>query len=145
MKILSILLLSILLLFANCVGTRSANEKNANSLLPLLDGRHLIVSINDQNVENNSLTMNFDKSTGSVSGNAGCNEYFGSFQQENKSMFFSKISATKKFCQDSGIRKLEEQLLVLLPSIKSMDSNKSGNFNFYNDQFKLLLSITILN
>jgi len=141
----SIALFGLLLLFANCVGTKSSNEKNDDGPLPVLDGSYLIVSINDQNVENSGLTMNFDRSTGNVSGNAGCNQYFWSFLQENKSLFFSKVGATKKYCQDSGIRKLEEQLLALLSSIKSMDSNKSGNFNFYNDQSKLLLSITILN
>ena len=144
MKILSVPLLSILLLFANCVGTRSANEKDDKSILQLLDGNYIIVSINDQNVENRGLTMNFYRSTGNVSGNAGCNQYFGSFLQENKSLFFSKVGATKKYCQDSGIRKLEKQLLSLLSSIKSMDRIKSGNFDFYNDGSELVLSITIL-
>ncbi len=140
----SIPLFGLLLLFANCVGTKSSNEKNDNDPLPILDGSYLIVSINDQNVENNNLTMNFDKSMGSVSGNAGCNQYFGSFQQENKSLFFSKVGATKKYCQDSEIRKLEKQLLSLLSSIKSMDRIKSGNFDFYNDGSELVLSISIL-
>ena len=138
----SLLLPSLLLLFVNCVCTKSVNESN---IIPSLSDNYIIVLINDVDVQNKGLTMNFDKLTNNVSGNAGCNEYFGHFQQENKNIFFSKVSATKKFCGDSEIIKIEKQLLTLLPSIKSMDSNKSGNINFYNEQSKLVLSITILN
>ena len=141
----SLLLPVILLLFVNCDSTRSVNENNDTNVLPLLGDNYIIVLINDQDVENKGLTMSFDKLTNNVSGNAGCNEYFGRFQQENKSVFFSKVGATKMYCTDAEIRKIENQLLTLLPSIKSMDSIKSGNINFYNDQSKLLLSITILN
>ena len=140
----SLPLFSILLLFVNCDCTKSVNKNNKNNLFPLLNDNYIIVLINDQNVENKGLTMNFDKLTNNVSGNAGCNEYFGNFQQENKNIFFSKVSATKKYCQDSEIRKIEKQLLTLIPTIKSMDSNKSGKINFYNDQSKLLLSIRLL-
>ena len=138
-------LFSILLLFVNCDCTKAVNENNGKSILSLLNGHYIIVSMNDQNMENRSLTMNFDKSTNSISGYAGCNNYFGSYLQDDKSITFSKVSSTKKLCQDSEIRKLEEQLLTILPRINSMDSNKSGSINFYNDQSKLLLSITILN
>ncbi|MFT5641734.1 MAG: heat shock protein HslJ [Cyclobacteriaceae bacterium] len=137
----SLLLPAMLLLFVNCDSIRSVNENNdANELLVLGDN-YIIVLLNDEDVENKGLTMNFDKLTDNVSGNAGCNQYFGSFQQENKNITFSKVAATKMYCKDAEVRKTEEQLLTILPSIKSMNGNKTGNINFYNDQSKLLMSI----
>jgi heat shock protein HslJ len=141
----SLLILSVLLLFVNCVCTKSADENNDVSSVPLLSDQYNIVLINDQNVENRELTMNFDKLTNNVSGNAGCNQYFGGFQQENKSVTFSKLGATKKYCPDPEIRRIENQLIALLPNIKWMDSDKSGNINFYNGQSELVLSIKIMN
>jgi heat shock protein HslJ len=141
MKI-SLLFPIILLFLVNCDGAKSVSEKNDTKLSTSLGGNYIIVLINDRDLENKGLTMNFDKLTNNVSGNAGCNTYFGRFQQVDKSIIFNKVGATKKYCGDSEIMKIENQLLTLLPSIKLMDSNKSGNINFYNEQSKLLLSIT---
>jgi heat shock protein HslJ len=109
-----------------------------------LNGTYSVLSIEDKNVIDRGLTINFDTSTLAVSGSSGCNNYFGSFQKENKEITFSKVGATKKFCRDSEVRKIEEQFLALLPKIKSLDNAKSENFNFYDDASQLLLSIQSL-
>lgn len=133
-------LFSLLLLFVNCDCSKSVNNDN---LTPQLGDNYTIILINDLNVESEGLTMNFDKSTNNVSGNAGCNEYFSNFEQNNKNILFSKVGATKKYCQDSQIRDIEKQLLTLLPNIKLMDSKKPGKIDFYNDQSLLIMSISI--
>src|SRR5210317_2211538 len=136
------LLLFSLLLFVNCDSTKSVNDNNFSTYL---GDNYKIVMINDLNLEKKDLTMNFDTSTNNVSGNAGCNEYFGNFEQDNKNIIFSKLGATKKYCQDSEIREIEKQLFTILPKIKSMDSTKSGKIDFYNDQSLLIMSISKLN
>ena len=137
----SLPILSVLLLFVACISSKSADEKNDETTPLNLSDHYTIVLINDQNVENNGLTMNFDKVTNNVSGNAGCNNYFGSFQQENKSILFSKVSATKKYCANPEIREIENQLLTLLANIKTMENDKSGIINLYDEQSKWVMSI----
>jgi heat shock protein HslJ len=141
----SIPLLSLLLIFISCDCTKDINKSVDDKALSFLNGNHIIIMIKNQDVANKGLTMDCNESTGEVFGNVGCNNYFGRFQQENKSFLFSKVSATKKFCKDSEIRKLELSLLNLLPNIKTIESAKLGIYNFYDDQLNLLLSIKELN
>ena len=141
----SLPLLCIFLLFTNCNGTKQANDKNNEGITPILANNYIITSINGKSLDHKGLSMNFDRSTNNVSGKGGCNNYFGRFKQEENSILFNKISATKKYCQDSEIRKLEEELFAVLPKIESFNGTNSGNITFYDDQLNSVLSIALVN
>jgi len=50
---------------------------------------------------NPPVTLLLDESQKKVSGYAGCNRFFGSYQSENTGITFSGMGSTKMFCQET--------------------------------------------
>lgn len=55
----------------------------------------------DVSALNPPLTLLLDETQKKISGFAGCNRFFGSYQGENTALSFSGMGSTKMFCQDT--------------------------------------------
>lgn len=72
------------------------------------------------------ITMDFG-TDGQVTGNAGCNSYFGPYQASGNSITISQLGGTTRFCADpAGVMDQEAQFLSRLPSATNLriDGNR---------------------
>ncbi|MDD1663992.1 MAG: META domain-containing protein [Methanomicrobiales archaeon] len=68
---------------------------------------------------------------GSVSGSAGCNQYFASYTSAGSSLTLGPVGSTKKFCgEPEGIMGQEQSFLSLL--------SRAGGYRIEGDQLKLV-------
>ena len=58
-------------------------------------------------LEDTEITAVFDSAEGKVSGSAGCNNYFASYQINNNELSISAIGSTEMYCE--GLREQEQQ------------------------------------
>lgn len=74
------------------------------------NGKQAVVSI----LNGTSLSLNFGID-GSISGNSGCNTYFGTYKVDGESISIGPLASTKKYCgAPEGIMDQEAQFLVSL-------------------------------
>ncbi|HEY3429245.1 MAG TPA: META domain-containing protein [Cyclobacteriaceae bacterium] len=66
---------------------------------------------------NPPVTLLLDEQQKKISGFAGCNRFFGSYQTENSSITFSGMGSTKMFCQDT--MKVEDDYFKALGTVQS--------------------------
>lgn len=66
-----------------------------------------MTELNGRRMRDSNAGISFDDSKNGVSGNAGCNRFFGSYTVRGTSIKFSKIGTTKMFCSKPGIMKDE--------------------------------------
>lgn len=72
-------------------------------------------------LQGSRITLRFEGDK--ISGNAGCNEYFGNWQHQGLDMlhFSDQIGATKKYCE--GVMKQEDLYLRMLPGMTTFIVN----------------------
>ena len=76
------------------------------------DGNEAIVSV----IAGTEITLIFNKE-GEISGSAGCNNYFSSYETDGDKCSFGLIGSTKMFCNEpKGIMEQESTYLKLLES-----------------------------
>jgi len=64
------------------------------------------------------ITARFDGTAHSVTGIAGCNQYFAGYQAESVKLTVGSVGTTKKFCgEPAGVMDQEQQYLALLQSV----------------------------
>ena len=59
-------------------------------------------------------------SGGKVSGNAGCNRFFSTYQQDGNLLKIAEIATTRKLCSEAEM-KLEAEWLDLLAKVRSIE------------------------
>lgn len=95
--------------------------------------RWKLVQINGQKVVNSTAFMEFNQTEKRISGNAGCNRMFGSFELTGKHIRFSKIGSTRIFCTDENAMKTEVLFLAALE--KTTKVRKQGsNLKLYGNE-----------
>lgn len=76
------------------------------------NGKQAVVSL----IEGTTLTVAFGND-GTLSGSAGCNNFTGSYKQENDTIAIGPLASTMKMCADpAGVMEQEAQLLKALES-----------------------------
>lgn len=109
-----------------------AEKADAKALAFLGKYSWKLISINNQTLTNSTATMNFDMKKGSVSGNTGCNGYFGSVQFTGKNKIaFSKVASTQKACLDNNV---EGEFLKLISLENLTYDIAEQTFNLYHNQ-----------
>ena len=103
-------------------------EKNESPLLKLSKNNWKVVSIMGETNFESTPTMSFNTDESKVSGNAGCNRFFGTIQVSDTSITFGPLAATKMLCPDMST---EDQFFKTIDKIRK--------FRFQDD-FLLLLS-----
>lgn len=98
---------------------------------PLRGTRWEVINFNNGNaittlVPDTRITMDFG-TDGQVTGNAGCNSYFGPYQASGNSIMISQLGGTTRFCTDpAGVMDQEAQFLSRLSSVANLriDGNR---------------------
>lgn len=132
-KLFTISVLGIALLMSSC--------KSSDSMLTIsaLNGEWNIVEINGATVLPSNMTgdypfLNFDTSSGRLSGNSGCNRVMGSFDASAKAgvLEFGPIAGTRMACPDMTI---EQNVLNALKNVKGYKTiGTDGNIALTNSR-----------
>lgn len=70
-------------------------------------------------LEGSEITAVFDKTEGNVSGSAGCNQYFGSFEVNGSKLSVSPLASTMMMCPEEGVMDQEQGYLAILQGAES--------------------------
>jgi heat shock protein HslJ len=84
-------------------------------------------------------TLMFDNE-GKISGNAGCNNYFGTYRADGNSLTFSEISFTEMFCGD-GLMAEESAFLAALQEAATYKIT-GGSLQIFADDDSTLISLS---
>lgn len=68
------------------------------------------------------VTFTLDETTHKVSGYAGCNRFFGTYQSNGATLSFSDMGSTKMFCQDR--MSVEDAYFQSLSKVQSFKTEK---------------------
>ena len=85
----------------------------AGALLSCLVANAASLAGSEWGIENNQEFFIKFSSEGKLSGNAGCNSFFGSYEIKGNKLFTSKIGATRKMCLPIDME-IENKFLNLL-------------------------------
>src|SRR5690554_5220129 len=77
-----------------------------------------LIQLNNVGKDYGKATIKFELSESRVSGNAGCNNFFGSYTLDGENINFSQMGATKMACMDEQANKTETELLQILSGKK---------------------------
>ena len=105
----------------SCDSSKKAIE-NSQKMQTTLSGTYYITQLGDTDVSSNKLVITFDETSNKVSGFAGCNSFFGSYEAENSTIKFSNMASSKKLCPNA-IMNFETQFLKSLNSVNSFSVN----------------------
>jgi heat shock protein HslJ len=73
-------------------------------------------------LEGTEITAIFDSAEGEISGSAGCNSYFASYDVDGSKLSISTIGCTEMFCvTPEGVMEQEEQYLTTLATAESYE------------------------
>lgn len=103
------------------------------SVAERLDGSSwkLVFLGKDQAIDVASITASFSEDQ--ISGSAGCNSYFGSYQVQGDQITFDQMGSTLMFCADpEGVMDQEQNFLASL--------SETHTFELENGQLKIFLS-----
>lgn len=73
-----------------------------------------LIQMNGKSLQNATAFMDFDISNNKVSGNAGCNRFFGTYTTNGSQITFGQMGSTRMACTDPAKSKLERDFLALL-------------------------------
>lgn len=120
MKKLILLPFFIIALFT--ISCKSTNSSTIKMDTPDFDRDEVwqLVSINQKAVryaeDQEKITLQLNPESKNISGNAGCNNYFGQYKYAEPQISFSHVGCTQMLCPDA-IMSLEEQYLPLLNKV----------------------------
>lgn len=97
-KTLSIIAVTCLMLIS--VGCNETKKVINTASSVTLDGAYLINTIDGKTNKANALTLNFNALNKMVSGNAGCNEFSGSYSIDIFALSVGVLTATEAFCEE---------------------------------------------
>ena len=109
--------------------------------------------LNGRRMDDSNAYLNFDAAKKKISGNAGCNSFFGSYSVRSNSIKFSKIGTTKMFCTKPGVMKDENEFIRALSAATryavtrktlSIYEGRKKILEFKEQPIKLSLATTIL-
>jgi heat shock protein HslJ len=120
-----------------CTGTPPPEELTENTwvLISYNDGENGLVSAPPAV----TATLVFHKN-GQLSGNAGCNDYFGPYRIEGGLLYVGQVGSTEKYCLSSaGIMEFEQSYLSLLKETTRYNIDGEQLILSYYDERKLLV------
>jgi len=130
---------AIMLVVALSVSTCGSLQKQTNQETPGMSTFHNAADIINKHwklVELNGNPVTFPESAeatfillnsdGTVSGNLGCNSFFGSYTlQEGSRITFSQLANTQKMCFDDSIMNIETEMIRILHSADNYNLNEN--------------------
>lgn len=118
--------------------------KNVISKIPSMDNAELfkewtVIKIKGLEQLSSSPTMTFEKEDPKVSGFAGCNNYFSSYEISENTLSFGPAGATRKLCPDMSV---EDSFLKQLPNIARFEIVKKELYLYDQNDELLILAIS---
>ena len=134
------ILLSLFVLVMVTTSCKSSKERltKGDTKVESLSGTYSISQIVEYNSVSRELSITLEESTNSVSGFAGCNNFFGTYSLDQNRLTFKNIATTKKFCEKE-VNEIENQLITVLNSINTFSLNEDV-LSFFEDDTVLLIA-----
>jgi heat shock protein HslJ len=111
-------------------------EKKKTEKQITLNNMWKVISMKD--IENLKIypTIQFDENEKKLSGFAGCNNYFGSYDPESRQLDFSKMGMTRKMCPDMTVEN------AFVNNLRNVSYYKIENkiLSFYNANNEVLIA-----
>lgn len=98
----------------NKLATNATNEQ--------LSGAYTVQLLEAITVESKKITLNFNSETKTVSGFSGCNNFSGSYTENDGQLVFGTLIATEMYCKDSS--KIESVFMKALSKTTTYQLNK---------------------
>ena len=115
-KLLTIIaVMGLMLININCKETKDVINTASNVSL---DGAYLVSTIDGNTNRSQALTLNFNALNKIISGNAGCNEFSGSYSIDVFALSIGVLAATQAYC-DEPVMKLENSYFNALKNTGS--------------------------
>ena len=90
-------------------------------------------------LEGIKVTAVFDNNKGEVTGSAGCNNYFASYEINGSQISVSDVGATRMFCgEPAGLMEQEDQYLMLLQGAETFQIKNNKLWIFSIDDQVLI-------
>ncbi|WP_113653504.1 DUF4377 domain-containing protein [Pedobacter namyangjuensis] len=89
-----------------------------------------LIQLNGKTLENANAFLKFDFKEKRFSGNSGCNNLMGSFSATENTISFTKVGATRMFCNEDK-NKLEQEVIKLLSDNTFTFDIADQTLNFY--------------
>jgi len=80
------------------------------------------------------------KSEGEISGNGGCNNFFGSYTQTENALAFGPLASTKKACFGDGIMQAEQAFLSSIQKARRFEATHKV-MSLYDENGEVLLTL----
>ncbi|WP_299765509.1 META domain-containing protein [uncultured Dokdonia sp.] len=126
------LLFSTILFFSACNSAKTDTKKSI-----LKNETYTIIKLIENNVSSTNMSITFNEETSKISGNTGCNSYFGDYTYKDNTISFSGVGATKKYCPK--ISKIEKLLLNTLKETTQVYKNATDEILFKNSDDKVVI------
>lgn len=128
------------LLFLFCIISLTFVSCNSSkSVVKLTDSKWTLVSMDNKPLqlkgEDNEVFLQFNEAEKKVSGRAGCNRFFGTYEQNGKKLKFSQIGATRMACPDINME-VESKFFQVL--------DKTGTFSIKDNELSLINDESVL-
>jgi len=111
-------------------------EKKKTEKQITLNNKWKVITMNGVEDLKINPTIQFDADEKKLSGFAGCNNYFGSYDPESKQLDFSKMGMSRKMCPDMTVEN------AFVNNLKNVSYYKIENkiLSFYNADNEVLIS-----
>lgn len=130
------LLFSATLLFLSCnsAKTNTVDFKNET---------YQVIELLSENVIKSNMTLTFNTDTGKITGNSGCNTYFGVYTHKDTDLLFENVSSTKKYCADKEVNRKEKIFLSSLSEIVKVDKKTTNEILLKNSDDQVLIILKL--
>ena len=115
-------------------------EKNKTQKQTTINNNWKVITMHGIDSLEINPTILFDAEENKISGFAGCNNFFGSYDPENNQLDFSKMGLTRKMCPDMSI---ENDFINNMKSVTyyKIDNNQ---LMFYNKSDEILMTCELM-
>ena len=133
------ILISIIILKSCGSSQDVVNVSNTRDMMTneIISGTYFVMQLDTTNVTY-KLTLEFDSKTNSVSGFAGCNNFFGTYSINGNTISFSELGATRMMCQDEA-NKVELKMFQTMAKINRFELS-NGKLSLKNDETILIVA-----
>lgn len=108
----------------------------------VLKNKWSLIQMNGAEQPQSPVYIKFDPVNKTINGFAGCNTFFGGYEQNQNTISFKQLGSTMIGCSDETINKVEQDLLRLLGGQTFQFDVAEQTFNLYvNDRLVLMFGL----
>lgn len=135
---------TVYILFTTALFFSACNSaKTDNRAIDFKNDNYTILTLIEEDVSASNMTISFDTEAKRISGNAGCNSYFGGYALTGNAISFTKMGATKKYCPDKEVSKKEKALLNAFSEVVKITMSTSDEVLLKNKDNQILITAKV--